>query len=310
MPPVSHLAWALEYPIRPVRLICGYPAGGIVDVFARLIGGWLSERLGKPFIVEDRIGAASNLATEAVVRAPPDGYMLLTVSTTSAINATLYDNLGFRLTTDIAPIASLYRNGPTVVVVNPLFPAKTLPEFIAYAKDHPGAVNMGSSGIGSPPHVFAELFKSMAGIELLHVPYRGQPQVLADLLSGQLQVTFDPLANSIGHIRAGRLRALAVTTSVRVAALPEVPTVAEFVAGYEASSWQGIGAPKNTPPEIIERLNHEINAGLAAVNMKMRFAELGGYAPYASSPGEFGKFIADEIEKWSMVIRGANIKPE
>jgi tripartite-type tricarboxylate transporter receptor subunit TctC len=310
LPAVSRITRAQGYPTRPVRLIVGFSAGGIVDVFARLMGQWLSERFGQQFVIENRTGAASNLATEVVVKAPPDGYTLLMMSAVNTRNATLYDNLSFNFITDIAPVASIYRNSPSVVVVNPSFPAKTLPEFIAYAKANPGRINMASSGAGSGPHLHGELFKSMAGVELLHVPYRGQPQALTDLLGGQVQVTFDPLANSIGYIRAGRLRALAVTTATRLAALPDIPTVGEFVPGYEASGWQGIGAPKNTSPEIIEKLNKEINAGLADAKMQARFAELGGYTAFASSPAELTKFIAGDVEKWAKVIRAANIKPE
>src|SRR5215471_4748820 len=253
LPIIPRLASALDYPARPVHLLVGFPAGGIADVFARLIGQCLSERLGQSFIIEDRPGAAGNLAAATVVRSAPDGYTLLMINTTNTINTTFYDDLKFNFTTDIAPVASLYRDGTAVMVVNPSFPAKTLSEFIAYAKANPGKISMGSAGVGSPPHVFGELFQIMAGVNLLHVPYRGQPPVLIDLLAGQVQVTFDPLANSIGHIQAGRLRALAVTQATRRAALPDIPAVSEFLPGYEASGWQGIGAPKNTPREIIEK---------------------------------------------------------
>jgi tripartite-type tricarboxylate transporter receptor subunit TctC len=310
LPAVSRGGWTQTYPSRPVRLIVGFTAGGIADVFGRLMGQWLSGRFGKPFVIENRTGAAGNLATEAVVKAAPDGYTLLLISNANTINTTLYENLGFNFVTDIAPVATLWRDGKSVVVVNPLFPAKTLPEFIAYARANPGKINMGSGGRGSPPHLYGELFKMMAGIDLVHVPYRGQPQVLTDLLAGQVQVTFDPLANSLGHIQTNRLRALAVTTAKRVTALPDIPTVGEFVTGYEASGWQGIGAPKNTPREIIEKLNKEINAGLADAKMKVRFAELGEYTPFASSPAELTKFIADDTEKWAKVIRAANVKAE
>jgi tripartite-type tricarboxylate transporter receptor subunit TctC len=291
-----------------VHIIVGYPAGGIVDVFARLIGQCLSERLDQPFIIEDKPGAAGNLAAATVVRASPDGYTLLMISSSNTINTTFYENLSFNFASDIAPVASLYRNGMLVMVVNPSFPAKTLPEFIAYAKAHPGKVNMGSAGVGSPPHVFGELFKLMTGVDLIHVPYRGQPQVLTDLLGGQVQVTFDPLTNSLGHIQAGRLRALAVTGATRSTALPDIPTVGEFVPGYEASGWQGIGAPKGTPREIIEKLNQEVAACLADAKMTNRFDELGGYAPFASSPAELAKLIAEQTEKWAKVIRAANIR--
>jgi tripartite-type tricarboxylate transporter receptor subunit TctC len=309
LPAIPRIARAQTYPTRPVRVIVGFPAGGIADVFARLMGQWLSERLGQPFVVENRPGAGGNVGTEAAVRAAPDGHTLLLIGASNSISASLYDQLNFNFIRDIAPVASLYRNGPAVVLVNPLFPAKTLPEFIAYARANPGKINMASLGTGSPPHLYGELFKSMAGVDLLHVPYRGQPQVLTDLLGGQVQVIFDPLANSIEHIRAGRLRALAVTTAARLDALPDIPTVGEFVPGYEATGWLGIGAPKNTPREIVERLNKEINAGLADAKMRARFAEF-GYTPLASSPAELMKIIADDTEKWAKVIRGANIKPE
>jgi tripartite-type tricarboxylate transporter receptor subunit TctC len=309
LPAIPRVARAQTYPTRPVRIIVGFPAGGIVDVFARLMGQWLSERLGQPFVIENRVGASGNIGTAAVVRAPADGYMLLLITASNSISASLYDQLSFNFIRDITPVASLYRNGPAVVLVNPLFPAKTLPEFIAYAKTNPGKINMGSSGVGSVPHLYGELFKSMAQVDLNHVPYRGQPQVLADLLGGQVQVTFDALANSIELIRAGSLRALAVTTAARLDALPEIPTVGEFVPGYEATGWLGIGVPNNTPREIVERLNKEINAGLADAKMKERFAEL-SYTPHASSPAELVKFIADDTEKWANVIRGANIEPE
>jgi tripartite-type tricarboxylate transporter receptor subunit TctC len=307
---MSRMSWAETYPARPVRIIAGYPAGGIVDVFARLIGQCLSERLGQPFIIEDRPGAASNLAAATVVRSAPDGYTLLMINTTNTINTTFYDDLKFNFTTDIAPVASLFRDGTAVMVVNPSFPAKTLPEFIAYAKANPGKISMGSSGVGSPPHVYGELFQIMAGVNLLHVPYRGQAPVLIDLLAGQVQVTFDPLANSIGHIQAGRLRALAVTQATRRAALPDIPAVSEFLPGYEATGWQGIGAPKNTPREIIEKLNQEIGACLADAKMKERFDQVGGYTPFASSSAELTKFIAEDTEKWAKVIKAANIKRE
>lgn len=308
--PISRIASAQSYPSRPVRIIVGFPAGGIVDLFARLMGQWLSERLGQQFVIENRTGASGNLATEAVVKSLPDGYTLLMISSVNTINATLYQNLKFNFVTDIAPIASLYRNGTAVVVVNPLFPPKTVPEFIAYAKTNPGKINMGHAGIGTSAHLYGELFKAMAGVDLLGVPYRGGPEVLTDLLGGQVQVAFDPLANSIEHVRAGRLRALAVTTAMRSRELPDVPTVGEFLPGYEASGWQGIGAPRNTPAEIIEKLNKEINAGLADTTMKTRFADAGSYAPFASSPAELRKFIADDVEKWAKVIRAANIGVE
>ncbi len=308
--PISRIASAQSYPSRPVRVVAGFPAGAIVDLFARLMGQWLSQRLGQQFVIENRTGAAGNLATEAVVKSPPDGYTLLMINSANTASATLYQNLKFNFITDIAPVASLYRNSPAVIVVNPLFPAKTLPEFIAYARANPGKINMAHAGIGSPPHIYGELFKVMAGVNLVGVPHRGQSEALTNLLGGQVQVTFDPLANSIEHIRAGRLRALAVTTAMRSPELPDVPTVGEFVPGYEASGWQGIGAPRGTPAEVIDILNKEINAGLADAKMKARFAEAGGYTPFASSPAELRKFIADDVEKWSKVIRAANIRVE
>jgi tripartite-type tricarboxylate transporter receptor subunit TctC len=310
LPAISRIAFAQTYPTRPVRIVVGFAAGGIVDLFARLIGQWLSKRMGQQFVVENRPGAGSNIAAEVVVRAPPDGYTLLMLSSVNAINATLYKNLNFNFIADIAPVASVYRNSPSVMVVNPLFPAQTIPEFIAYARANPGKINMAHSGIGSQPHVCGELFKMMAGVDLVGVPYRGQPEALTNLLGGQVQVTFDPLANSIGHVRAGRLRALAVTTAMRSPELPDVPAIGEFVPGYEASGWQGIGAPRDTPPEVIDILNKEINTGLADTKMKARFADAGGYTPFPSSPAELRKFIAAETEKWGNVIRTLNIKAE
>ena len=264
--------------------------------------------MGQRFVVENRTGAGSNLAIEAVAKSQPDGYTLAAISSTNAINATLYKNLNFNFITDIAPVASLYRNSPAVVVVNLSFPAKTLPEFIAYARANPGKINMAHSGVGSSPYFSGELFKMMAGVDLVGVSYRGQPEALTHLLGGQVQVTFDPLANSIEHVRAGRLRALAVTTAMRLPELPEVPAVGEFVPGYEASGWAGIGAPRDTPAEVIDILNKQINAGLADAKIKARFADLGGYTPFASSPAELRKFITDNIEKWAKVIRAANIR--
>ena len=310
LPAISRFAWAQAYPARPVHLIVGAPPGGPADIVARLIGQWLSERMGQQFVVENRTGAGSNLSIETVAKSQPDGYTLVMISSTNARNATFYKNLNFNFIADIAPVASLYRNSPSVVVVNPSFPAKTLAEFIAYARANPGKINMAHSGVGSQPHICGELFKMMAGVDLVGVPYRGQQEALTNLLGGQVQVTFDPLANSIGHVRAGRLRALAVTTAMRSPELPEVPAVGEFVPGYEASGWQGIGAPRDTPPEVIDILNKEINAGLADTKMKARFADLGGYTPFPSSPAEFRKFIADDVEKWAKVSRAASIKPE
>ena len=308
LPAVSRFAWAQTYPARPVRLIVGFPPGGAADIDARLMGQWLSERLGQPFIIENRPGAGSNIGTEAVVRALPDGHTLLLVTSTNAINATLYNKLNFNFIRDIVPIASIYR-APLVMEVIPSVPVKTVPEFIAYAKANPGKINMASTGIGTPQHVAGELFKSMAGIDMLHVPYRGSAPALTALLGGQMQVMFDTLASSIEQIRAGKLRALAVTAATRLEALPEIPTVAETVPGYEAVQWQGMGAPKGTPAEIVEKLNKEINTGLADPTLKARITDLGG-AVFASSSADFGKLISDETEKWGKVIRGANIKVE
>jgi tripartite-type tricarboxylate transporter receptor subunit TctC len=308
LPVVSRVATAQPYPIRPVRVTVGFPAGGVADILARLIGQRLSERLGQPLIVENRPGASSNVATEAVVRAPPDGYTLLMVGTPNAINATLYDKLNFDFIRDIAPVASINR-GPLVMEVNPLVPAKTVPEFIAYAKANPGKINMASPGNGTAGHVAGELFKMMTGVNMLHVPYRGTPQAITDLLGGQMQVLFDPVSSSIEHIRAGKLRALAVTTATRSQALPDIPTVADFVPGYEATQWNGIGAPRNTSAEIVDKLNNEFNAVLADPGIKVRLAEL-GLTVLASSPAGLGKFIAEETEKWGKVVKLAGIKPE
>jgi len=306
LPAVSRVAWAQTYPTRPVRLIVGVAAGGGTDIVARLISQWLSERLGQQFIVENRPGAGSNIATEVVVRAPPDGYTLLTVGAPAAINATLYyDKLNFNFIRDIAPVAGIMR-GPLVMLVNPSFPAKTVPEFIAYAKANPGKINMASGGNGTTPHVTGELFKMMTGVDMVHVPYRGAGPAITDLLGGQVQVLFD---NPIEHIRAGRLRALAVTTTTRSEALPDIPTLGEFVPGYDASGWFGIGAPKDTPVQIIDRLNREINACLADPRMKARLTDLGGIV-LSGSPADLGKHIAEETEKWAKVIKFAGIKPE
>jgi tripartite-type tricarboxylate transporter receptor subunit TctC len=305
---VSRVTWAQTYPTRPVRIIVPAAPSGAFDIMARLIGRWLSERLGQPFVIENRPGGGTNIATEAVVRAPADGYTLLIVGTTQATNAALYDKLNFDLIRDIQPIAGVFR-GALVIVVHPSVPAKTVPDFIAYAKANPRKINMASSGIGSSPHVAGELFKMMAGIDMVHVPYRGGGPAVTDLIAGQVQVYFASTPSSIEYIKAGRLRALAVTTAARSEALPDIPTVAEFVPGYEASYWAGIGAPKATPAEIVEKLNKEINAGLADPNVKARVADLGGDV-LALSPTDFGKLIADETEKWAKVIRAANIKAE
>jgi tripartite-type tricarboxylate transporter receptor subunit TctC len=308
LPALSRNARAQTYPARPVRIIVGFSPGGTADIVARLIGQWLSERLRQPFIIENRPGASSNIAVEAVVRASPDGYTLLQVVATNAINATLYDRLNFNFIRDIAPVASIARV-PLVMEVNPSVPAKTVPEFIAYAKANPGKISMASAGIGTPGHVGGELFKMMTGVNMLHVPYRGSAPMVTDLLGGQVQAAFDNLPVSIEHISAGKLRALAVTTATRSEALPDVPTVGDFVPGYEASSWTGLAAPRNMPAEAVEKLNREINIGLADAKVKARLAELGN-VPMLMTAVEFEKFVADETEKWGKVIRAANIKAE
>ena len=308
LPAVSHIAWAQTYPTRPVRIVVGFPPGGGADITARLIGQWLSERLGQPFIIDNRPGAGSNIATEAVVRAPADGYTLLLVGTFNAFNATLYDKLNFNFIRDIAPIAGIIVV-PNVMVVHPSFPAKTILEFIAYSKSNPGKVNMGSGTPGAAMHMSGELFKIMAGIDTVHVFYRGAGPTLTDLLAGQVQVSFPTMPASIEHIRAGRLHALAVTTATRSDALPDIPTVGEFLPGYEVSNWYGLGVPRATPAEVVEKLNKEINTGLANPKIKTRLADLGGTV-LAGSPADFGKLIAEETEKWGKVIRAANIKPE
>lgn len=307
MPALSCFARAQTYPSRPVRIVVGFAAGGVADIVARLIGAWLSERLGQPFIIENRPGAASNLAAEGVVKASPDGYTLLQITLSNAINATLYERLNFDLLRDIAPVAGTNRT-PGVMVVNPSVPAKTVPEFIAYALANPGKINNASAGPGSASHIYGELFKMMARINLVHVHYRGSAPALTDLIGGQLQVMFDPLPSSIGHIRAGKLRPLAVTTATRLDALPDIPTVGEFLTGYEATTWGGLVAPKNTPVEIVNKLNKEINAALGDSTIKGRLADLGAM-PLAGSPPDFGKLIAEEAEKWGKVIRFAGIKP-
>ena len=291
-----------------MRIIVGFAPGGTADIIARLMGQWLSERLGRPFVIENRPGAGTNIATEAVVRAPADGYTLLMVGTTHAINATLYNKLNFHFIGDITPVAGIVV-GPNVIVVNPSVPATTVPEFIAYAKANAGKLNMASGGIGSLGHVSGELFKMMAGINIGHVPYRGGGPALTDLLAGQVQVYFSPLPAAIEYIRAGKLRALAVTTAARSEALPDIATVAEFVPDYEASVWAGIGAPKATPAEIVDKLNREINAGLADPRMKARLADLGGTV-LPGSPSDFGKFLADETEKWAKVVKFVGIKAD
>jgi tripartite-type tricarboxylate transporter receptor subunit TctC len=307
LPAMSRLAKAQAYPTRPVRIVTGFAPGGQSDIMARLMGQWLSERLSQPFVIENRPGGGTNIATEAVARAPADGYTLLVVGPTQAINATLSDKLNFHFIRDLAPVAGIIV-APQVMVVNPSVPATTVPEFIAYAKANAGKLNMASGGIGSPSHVSGELFKMITGIDMVHVPYRGGATVLTDLLAGQAQVYFSPAPAAIEYIRAGKLRALAVTTAARSEALPDIATVAEFVPGYEASNWAGIVAPKATPAEIVERLNREINAALADPRMKARLADLGGTV-LPGSPRDFGKFLADETEKWAKVIKFAGLKP-
>jgi tripartite-type tricarboxylate transporter receptor subunit TctC len=308
LPAVSRFAWAQTYPTRPVRLIVPFgPAGG-TDITARLIGQWLSERLGQQFLIENRPGAGSNIGTEAVVRAAPDGYTLGLFGAPSAINATLYDKLNFNFVRDIAPVAAIV-SFPYIMVVNPSVPAKTLPEFIAYAKANPGKINMASVGSGSTPHVNGEQFKVMTGTNLVHVPYRSVAAVMTDLLSGQVQLYFGTTAASLEYVRTGKLRALAVTIERRLDALPDIPAVAEFVPGYEASGWFGVGAPRDTPVEIIDKLNKEINAGVADPKMKTRLADLGGIA-LTASPSDFGKLIVEETEKWGKVVKFAGVKAD
>jgi len=308
LPAVSRVARAQAYPTRPVRIVVGFAAGGSTDIGARVIGQWLQERFGQPFVIENRPGAGTNIATETVVRAPPDGYTLVMVGPSSAVNATLYDKLDFVFLRDIAPVASLIRQ-PQIMLANPAVMTKTVPELIAYAKANPGKITMASAGVGSAGHLVGELFKMMAGVDFVHVPYRGAGPALADLLGGQVMISFAGIAGSIEYIRAGKLRALAVTTATRSQALPDVPTVGEFVPGFEAGDWLGVGAPRNTPAAIVDKLNGEIALALADPKIKARFADLGGTA-LALTPAEFGKLLADETEKWAKVIRAAHIKPE
>jgi tripartite-type tricarboxylate transporter receptor subunit TctC len=308
LPALAHVAVAQTYPSRPVRMIVPFAPGGTSDILARLMGQWLSERLGQPFVIENRPGANSNIGTEAVVRAPSDGYTLLLVTAAAAINATFYEKLSFNFIRDITAVAGIVRV-PSVMVVNPSVPATTVPEFIAYAKSKPGKTTMASAGKGAPSHLAGELFKTMAGVDMVHVPYRGGGPAVTDLIAGQVQVVFPTIVESIGYIRAGRLRALAVTTATRSDALPDIPTVGEFLPGYEASGWFGIGAPKSTSSEVVDQLNKQINEGLADPKMKARLADLGGTV-LPGSPSDFGKLIADETEKWAKVIRAANIKAE
>jgi tripartite-type tricarboxylate transporter receptor subunit TctC len=308
LPVVSRIAWAQAYPTRPVRIVVPYPPGGNTDLLGRLIGQWLSERLGQPFIIENRPGAGGNIGTEAVVKAPPDGSTLLMVNSANAINATLYERLSFNFLRDIVPVAGLIRVAD-VMEVHPSVPAKSVSEFITYAKANPGKVSMASAGIGTGPHVAGELFKMMAGVNMVHVPYRGTGPALTDLIGGQVQIYFDGLPTSIEHIRSGELRALAVTTATRSEVLPDIPALSEVLPGFEASFWAGFGAPKDTPAEIVDKLNKEINAALADPKIRSRLAELGGVA-LAGSPADFGRLTAAETEKWGKVIRFAGIKPE
>lgn len=308
LPVVSRLAWAQAYPARPIRIVVGFAAGGTADIVARVIAQWLSERLGQSFIIDNRTGNSGNIGTEAVVRAAPDGYTLLLAPLATAANASLYDHLNFDFLRDTAPVAGIMRV-PGVMEVNPAFPARTVPEFIAHAKANPGRINMASAGSGTPQHIGGELFQLLTGIEMTHVPYRGNAPALVDLLAGQVQVMFDTMPNSIEYIKAQKLRALAVTTTARWEGLPELPTVADFVPGYESSAWYGLVAPRSTPPAIVDRLNKEVNAALTDPKMKTRLADMGG-TMLAGPPEDFGKLLASETEKWGKVIRAANIKAE
>ena len=303
---LSRAAAALDYPTRPVHWIVGFPPGGATDIIARLIGQWLSERLGQSFVIDNRPGAGSNIGTEAVAHAPADGYTLLLISAAQPINVTLYEHLNYNFVRDIAPVASISRE-PNLMVVHPSVPVTTVPEFIAYATANPGKVTMASSGNGTIVHVSGEMFKMMTGVSMLHVPYRGAGPAVTDLIAGQVQVMFATMPSSIEYVRAGKLRALAVTSATRSAALPDVPTVAEYVSGYEATAVYGCGAPKNTPTEIVDKLNHEINAILGDAKVKARLANLGGTA-LAGSPADYAKLLAETTEKWAKVIRAANIK--
>jgi len=308
LPVVPRIAMAQAFPTRPVRIVVPFAAGGATDIIARLIGQWLSERLGQQFVIENRPGAGSNIGTEMVVNAPPDGYTLLQVGASSAINATLYEKLSFNFLRDIAPVSGII-SIPFIMAVNPSFPAKTVSEFIAYARANPGKVNMASGGNGTAGHLSGELFKMMAGINMVHVPYRGEAPALTDMLGGQVQAMFGTMPASIEYVRAGKLRPLAVTSARRSELLPDLPTVGDFVPGYETSAWQGIGAPKNTPAEIINKFNKEINAGLADPKIKTRVADMGGTV-LAGSPADFDKLIADETEKWGQVVKFSGAKPD
>jgi tripartite-type tricarboxylate transporter receptor subunit TctC len=305
---ISSRAQAQAYPTRPVRIIVGFPAGGPTDIVARVIAQWLSERLGQEFLVENRPGAAGNIGTEAALRAPPDGYTLLQVTSSNAVNVTFYEKLNFNFMSDIAPVAGIVRV-PFVMEINPSIPGKSVPEFIAYAKANPGKINMASGGIGTSIHIAGELFKMMAGVNLIHVPYRGSAPALTDMISGQVHVMFDILTSSIQHIRSGSLRALAVTGARRSEVLPDLPTLGEFLPGYEATAWYGLAAPKHTSSEIVDKLNKEINAGLADPKIKARLADLAGTV-IPGSPADFGKLIAEEIEKWGKVVKFSGAKPE
>ena len=306
LPAASRIASAQTYPVRPVRIIVGFPAGGSADILARLIGQWLSERLGQPFVIENRPGAGTTIGTEAVVKAPPDGYTLLLIAAAAVTSALLYDKINFNLIRDIVPVATISRE-PQILALHPTIPTNTVPEFIAYAKANPGKIGMASGGNGTPAHIAGELFKMMTGINLVHVAYRGAAPALTDLIGGHVQVMFVAMASGIEYVRAGKLRSLAVTTAMRSEALPDVPVLSDFVAGYESSAWYGLGAPKHTPPEIVATLNTEINAGLANSTIKARLADLGS-TPLVGSATDFGKLIVDETEKWGNVIRSLNIK--
>jgi tripartite-type tricarboxylate transporter receptor subunit TctC len=308
LPAVSRMAHAQAYPARPVRIVVGFAAGGAPDIAARLVAQWLSERLGQQFVVENRPGAGGNIATEIVLEAPADGYTLLLLNLSNAVNATLYQKLKYDFIRDIAPVAGISHEN-YCMEVHPSFPAKTVAEFIAYAKANPGKLNMASAGNGTGPHMAGELFKIMAGVDMVHVPYRGSPPALTDLLAGQVQVMFSPMSSSIEFVRGGKLRALAVTTAARSDVLPDLPTVGEFVPGYEATGWFGIGAPRKTPVEIVDRLNQEINAGLADPKLKARLADLGATV-FVSSPTDFAAYLAAETEKWGRVVRTANLKAD
>jgi tripartite-type tricarboxylate transporter receptor subunit TctC len=308
LPAVSRIGSAQSYPAKPVRIVVGFTPGSAGDIHARLIGQWLLERLGQPFVVENRGGAGGTLATEAVVRAPPDGYTLLICASPDAITATLYEKLNYNFMRDIAPVASI-SSAPLILVVHPAFPAETMPEFIAYAKANPGKVSFASAGIGSVVHMAGELFKVMAGVNLVHVPYRGLAPAVTDLIGGQVQAIFSTMPPSIANVRAGKIRALALTSATRSEALPELPTIGEFLPGYEVSVWQGLGAPKNVPAEIIERLNKETTAALADPGIRAKLADL-GTVPMPMTTSEFAKLIVNDTEKWGKVIRTANLKPE